>query len=547
LAERIMALGYEVVPYANPAAMLDTLLAKAVDGIVLNSMVYEQFSYHAKYREFTYYVRPELSLSLCLAVYKNANPRLLSALDKAAGAVTSAAIEKIRVNNSSIVPEWTADDYFRTNGATLGFLLFVLFFLAILIPLLIHQKRLNHRLTLAREEADNANQAKSGFLSTMSHDLRTPLNGIVGFTDLALKEKNPQKQQEYLENIKLSSDLLTGLVNDTLELSRIESGKMKIEESAISCQRLSSKVVAAVIPLAEAKHIHFSFTSTSNQDEIVWIDTLKTEKIMLNLLSNAVKYTPEGGEVSFSIEELNPPLNGMTRRITVKDNGIGMSEEFQKHLYEPFAQEKRKEAGNVTGTGLGLSIVKQMVSLLGGTIQVDSHVGIGTTFIVELPVKKAEKETLAEEKIPLANNDILEGKRILLVEDNAINRQIATIMLHEKRMEVVEATNGKEGLERFLSSPLYSFAAVLMDLRMPVMDGYECCRRIRQEEREDAPTIPIIAMTADAFEEQLKAAREAGMDGAVTKPIDPNLLFAELSRLIQTEENSSKKTTVKDD
>jgi CheY-like chemotaxis protein len=147
----------------------------------------------------------------------------------------------------------------------------------------------------------------------------------------------------------------------------------------------------------------------------------------------------------------------------------------------------------------------------------------------------------------LANNDILEGKRILLVEDNAINRQIATIMLHEKRMEVVEATNGKEGLERFLSSPLYSFAAVLMDLRMPVMDGYECCRRIRQEEREDAPTIPIIAMTADAFEEQLKAAREAGMDGAVTKPIDPNLLFAELSRLIQTEENSSKKTTVKDD
>lgn len=241
MAERIAAHGYQATPLPSPESMLDALLGKQVDAAVLSSMVYEQYSYHAKYRDFSYYVQPELSINLCLGVYKNANPLLLSALDKAAGAVSATALEKIRVTNATVVPEWTADDYFRTNALTLVVLLFLLLFLSILVPLLIHQYHQSRRLTLAREEADQASQAKSTFLSTMSHDLRTPLNGIVGFTDLALQEEDPLKRQAYLENIKLSSDLLTGLVNDTLELSRIESGKMKIEESAISCQRLSAK------------------------------------------------------------------------------------------------------------------------------------------------------------------------------------------------------------------------------------------------------------------------------------------------------------------
>lgn len=532
MAERILALGYEALPLADPTAMLDALRAQRADAAVLNSMVYEQHSYHAKYRDFSFYVRPELSLNLCLGVYKNANPLLLSALDKAAGAISATALEKIRVSNSTVVPEWTANDYFRTNALTLVFLLFLLLFLSLLVPLLIHQYHQSRRLALAREEADQASQAKSTFLSTMSHDLRTPLNGIVGFTDLALRETDPVKRQSYLNNIKLSSDLLTGLVNDTLELSRIESGKMKIEESAVSCQRLSSKVLAAVAPLAAAKHIHFSYHTTSPQEEVVWVDILKMEKIMLNLLSNAIKYTPEGGTISFSIEAINPPLNGMTRRIQVKDNGIGMSEEFQKHLFEPFAQERRKEAGDVGGTGLGLSIVKKMVLLLHGTITVESTMNVGTCVTVELPVKEADKETLAEAKTPQIPLEILQGKQILLVEDNAINRQIATIMLREKGLIVVAAVNGEEGWQSFRLSPSGSFAAILLDLRMPVMDGYECCRRIRAEERDDAKSIPIIALSADAFEEQLKAAREAGMDSALSKPIDPDRLFQELARLL---------------
>lgn len=533
LSEKIQALGYGVLPFDSPEGLLNALTEGKVDAVVLNSMVYEQFSYHAKYRDFSFYVRPELSLRLCLGVSKKADPLLLSAIDKAAGALTSAALEKIRVGNSSVVPDWTADDYFRTNGITLLFLFFLALFLAILILLLFRQRRLNRKVALAREEADQASQAKSSFLSTMSHDLRTPLNGIVGFTDLALKEKDPEKRQKYLESIKLSSDLLTGLVNDTLELSRIESGKMKIEESVISCQRLSAKVLASVAPLAEAKHIHFSFSTTSPENEMVWIDSLKVEKIMLNLVSNAIKYTPEGGTVSFGIEELKPPFEGMTRRITVKDNGIGMSEEFQKHLYEPFAQERRKESVGVGGTGLGLSIVQKMVTLLGGRIRFESRIGVGTTFIVELPVKTADPALIENEKPKPIPFEVLPGKRVLLVEDNAINRQIANIMLHEKGVEVVEAVNGKEGVDLFLASPEESFAAILMDLRMPIMDGYEACREIRRFERKDASRIPIIAMTADAFEEQLQSAKEAGMDGAVTKPIDPQRLFEELTRLIE--------------
>lgn len=537
LAEKIQALGYAVSPFDSPEGLLNALTEKKIDAIVLNSMVYEQFSYHAKYRDFSFYFRPELNLSLCLGVSQKANPLLLSAIDKAAGALTTAALEKIRVGNSSVVPSWTADDYFRTNGVTLLFLFFLALFLAILILLLLRQRRLNRNFAFAREEADQANQAKSRFLSTMSHDLRTPLNGIVGFTDLALKEQDPEQRQKYLENIKLSGDLLTGLVNDTLELSRIESGKMKIEESVISCRCLSAKVLASVAPLAEAKHIHFSFTTTSPQNEMVWIDTLKVEKIMLNLLSNAIKYTPEGGTVSFEIEELNPPLEGMTRRITIKDNGIGMSEEFQKHLYEPFAQERRKESTGVGGTGLGLSIVQKMVALLGGRIRFESQLGLGTTFIVELPVKKADSAIIENEKPKPIPFEILQGKRVLLIEDNAVNRQIANIMLREKGLEVVEAVNGKEGVEAFRASSEGSFAAILMDLRMPIMDGYEACRTIRHLERKDAAQIPILAMTADAFEEQLQAAKEAGMDGAVTKPIDPQRLFGELTRLIQKNVN----------
>lgn len=538
LAKKIAVLGYLGLPYPNTEAMFNALIAKSVDGVVVNSMVYEQFSYHAKYRDFSFYVRPELNMSLCLGIAETVNPLLLTALDKAAGAVTATALENIRISNSTVVPEWTLADYFQTNGVTLLFLLILLLFIVALVMMIIHQKKLNHKLEMARKEADEANQAKSTFLSSMSHDLRTPLNGIAGFAGLALRENDPTKKQAYLENIKTSSDFLTSLVNDTLELSRIESGKMEVEMSEISCHDLSESVLSSVRPLAEKKHITLRLESNRSEDQMVWVDALKVEKIMLNLLSNAVKYTPEGGTVVFKVEEINPPVGGMNRRISVEDNGIGMSEEFQKHLYEPFAQEHRKEAGNVAGTGLGLSIVKRIVGLLGGNITVHSEVGKGTRFVVELPIQVLDLSKEKKKAVQPLPFEALRGKHILLVEDNAINAQIATILLEEKGIIVTSQTDGEKGYQCFHASPIGFFDAILMDLRMPVMDGYASCRAVRADNRPDASRVPIIAMTADAFEEQLNAAKEAGMNGAVIKPIDPHKLFEELLRLLAPEKET---------
>jgi signal transduction histidine kinase/CheY-like chemotaxis protein len=387
-------------------------------------------------------------------------------------------------------------------------------------------------LAAARLAAVKANEAKSAFLSSMSHDLRTPLNGILGFTDLALKEPDAAGKQEYLEKIKLSGDLLLSLVNDTLDLSRIESGKLRLEPEDTDSRSFLQSVIEAVRPTAEQKNVRLVVDTERCPCETICIDRLKLQKVILNLLSNAIKYTPEGGTVRFSAENIESAGSAMTRRITVEDSGIGISPEFLPRLFEPFAQEMRPEAANIQGTGLGLSIVKKIVDLMGGTIAVHSEIHKGTAFVVELPIQ-CEK-TAAGEKTkaaPAAMN--LSGKRVLLVEDNYLNAEIATLMLKEKDILVSLAENGKAGAEAFAASAPGAFDAILMDIRMPVMNGYEATRAIRSMDRPDAKTIPILAMTADAFEEDLRRAKDAGMDDYLTKPVDANRVYAALSKAFQ--------------
>ena len=387
-------------------------------------------------------------------------------------------------------------------------------------------------LAAARFAAVKANEAKSAFLSSMSHDLRTPLNGILGFTNIALKESDPAMKQKYLERIRLSGNLLLDLVNDTLDLSRIESGKMKLEPENTDSRGFLQSVLDAVSPVAEQKHIHLITNVEQYPDEMIYVDRLKLQKVILNLLSNAVKYTPEGGTVRFSADNIDIPGSPMTRRITVEDNGIGISQEFLPRLFEPFAQELRPEAANIQGTGLGLSIVKKIVDLMGGTIKVHSEVNKGTTFMIELPVhcEKTVAEKKSETECAVMN---LSGKHILLVEDNYLNAEIATLLLKDKGIDVTVAENGKNGVDTFTASLPDTFDAILMDIRMPVMNGYEAARTIRALKREDAVTIPIIAMTADAFEEDLRKAKEACMNDHLTKPIDADKVYAALSKAIQ--------------
>jgi signal transduction histidine kinase/PAS domain-containing protein/BarA-like signal transduction histidine kinase len=382
-------------------------------------------------------------------------------------------------------------------------------------------------LRAARLEADRANGEKSSFLSSMSHDIRTPLNGVLGFIGIALREQDPDRKQECIEKAKVSAELLLGLVNDVLDLSRIESGRMTLDPEVVDVSELAPAVVESLRPIADAKDVRL--VSGPYPDGAVFVDKLKDQKIWLNLVSNAIKYTPSGGTVWARVEVIDPPVDGHNRRVVIEDTGIGMSEEFQRSMFEPFAQERRPEAAGVQGTGLGLAIVKRIVDLLGGSIRVRSAPGQGTRFEIDLgipPVDRA-RELAAASSRKVAD---LAGRRVLLCEDNAMNAEIATTLLRERGIEVDCEPNGAMGVEAFAGSEPGHYDAVLMDVRMPVMDGREATREIRALDRPDARAVPVIAMSADAFEEDLRLSMEAGMTGYVSKPVSPDQLYDALAK-----------------
>ncbi len=475
---------------------------------------------------------PDVQVDLSVGVPAAQDYLLLSVLSKSAESVKVTYSQDVLLKSTINTQEDVSFlDYFYLHPLqAVAALVVVLTIAAIFVILLLNgrrQRRANLAIQKAKHEADAANEAKSTFLSSMSHDLRTPLNGIVGFTDLAIRESNEEKRLDYLKKIRVSGNLLSDLVEDTLELSRIESGKMTLNLEPVKGGELARTVAMAVTPAAELKHIHLIADSSRYPHEVICCDRLKLQKVMLNLLSNAIKYTPQGGTVSFSVEVIDPPQNGMTRRLIVEDNGIGMSEEYMTKLYEPFSQEHRPEAGSVAGTGLGLTIVKRIVDLMNGTITVESRVNKGTKFTIDLPILRTEDDNSSESA---ADNQtaVLTGENVLLCEDNDLNAEIATLLLKEQGVEVTRAENGQAGVDLFAASPEGFFHSILMDLRMPVLDGYAAAKVIRNLKRQDAQTIPIIALSADAFEENKKMATEAGMTGYLTKPINPTKLIAEL-------------------
>jgi len=384
------------------------------------------------------------------------------------------------------------------------------------------------KIEAAKQEAEQANKAKSTFLSSMSHDLRTPLNGVLNFTSLALKENDQEKKQYYLEKINSSAGLLLDLVNDTLEMSRIESGKTLVHEEIVNENEIVPSVAAALRPSAELKGIKFETDFAVMPDRMIQCDKLKVEKIALNLISNAIKYTPEGGTVRVQFIPGPKDFPDCEYSLVVEDNGIGMSKSFLKHMFEPFAQEKRLETRNVPGTGLGLAIVKWYVDLLQGRIEVQSTKHKGTRWVVSLPIHKAVTIKHENEKTSISQH--FANKRVLLCEDNDMNIEIVTMILKEKGIEVETAINGKIGTEIFAASQIGYFDAILMDIYMPIMDGISAARRIRTMHRMDAKVVPILAMSADVFEESIVAAKEAGMDAYITKPIDPKNLFHTLQK-----------------
>ncbi len=390
--------------------------------------------------------------------------------------------------------------------------------------------RKNQELENVAQKAESAAHAKSEFLSRMSHDIRTPMNAIIGLTHLAQEEEDLQVVREYLHNIDTSSDFLLGLINDILDMSKIENGELTLKEDAYTREEFMNSINTVIKPLMDKREIQFVFRMEENV-ECIRVDRLRYNQIFFNLLSNAAKFTPKGGTVEFTTEGLPVRDDKVGIRFHIKDNGIGMSPEFLPHLYDPFSQERAKGGEDVKGTGLGLPIVKSLVDIMGGTISVQSELGKGTEFIVELYVPVAEAET--EKPVSEIGTENLKDARILLVEDNDINIYVAQLILEKAGCLVEIAKDGKEAVEHFKESGINYYRAILMDVRMPIMNGIDATKAIRALNREDAATIPIIAMTADAFDEERKKTLEAGMNYHLSKPINPRLLYKILSEFLK--------------
>lgn len=396
----------------------------------------------------------------------------------------------------------------------------------------LHQKEQEHQAELlqARNKAELANAAKTSFLSNMSHDIRTPMNAIIGFTNLSLKNiDDKEKLQEYLKKISISSENLLNLINSVLDMSHIESGKIEIKESSENLLQIVDDLKEILDSDISTKKLSFIVDTSTVKDRFILCDRIHLNQILLNILSNAIKYTNPGGTVYFSITEPTFDSVGNAEFIfKVKDNGIGMSEQTLENLFEPFVRADDKDVQKTQGSGLGMSITKHLIELMNGTIDVKSERNVGTEVTVSITFKCTEVATSHKKQF---RREDLKNLKVLLVEDNTFNREIATSILEEEGIIVTEATNGLEAVQIIGDSNPDDFDLVLMDIQMPILNGYEATKQIRQLQNPALSHIPIIAMTANAFAEDKEAAIMAGMNDHIAKPLDVNKLLLTISEI----------------
>ena len=406
---------------------------------------------------------------------------------------------------------------------------------------LMHQKveqekdeKYKAELLIAAKKAEAANEAKTKFLQRMSHDIRTPINGICGFVNMADHYADDiKKQTEYRTKVKEASNLLLELVNDVLDMSKLESGEVVLEESPFNLSKISEEVLVVIEQIAAEQNIRIVW----EKKEIIHRDLIGSpgyvKRVMMNILSNAVKYNRENGHIYISCMEIPSEQPEMTTmEFVCRDTGIGMTEEFQKCVFEPFAQEHTGSRTKFAGTGLGMSIAKNLVEKMGGSISFESKEGAGTTFVIQVPFKIDPDADKREEQRDVSEKSI-KGLHILLAEDNELNMEIAEFVLQNAGADVTKAWNGQEAVELFRKSEPGGFDTILMDIMMPVMNGYEATKMIRSLDREDAKTIPIIAMTANAFTEDRLKAKESGMNEHIVKPLDVELLIKVIHKLVE--------------
>ena len=389
-------------------------------------------------------------------------------------------------------------------------------------------------LLIAAKKAEAANEAKTEFLQRMSHDIRTPINGICGLVNMAEHyADNMEKQTEYRTKVKEASNLLLELVNDVLDMSKLESGEIVLEEVPFNLIKISEEVLVVIEQIAAEQNIRIVWEKKEIKHRDLIGSPGYVKRVMMNILSNAMKYNRENGHIYISCIEIpSGQPETTTMEFVCRDTGIGMTEEFQKHIFEPFAQEHSGSRTKFAGTGLGMPIAKKLIEKMGGTITFESVEGVGTTFVIRVPFRiDTDRDSKVEtgEKTEVS----IRGLHILLAEDNELNMEIAEFMLQNEGAEVTKAWDGQEAVKIFEKNRSGEFDVILMDIMMPVMNGYEAAKMIRSLDKEDAKAIPIIAMTANAFAEDRIRAKEAGMDEHVAKPVDVELLIKVIHRLVE--------------
>ena len=425
----------------------------------------------------------------------------------------------------------------RASLTVSGIILLLIIFVGLMVMLYIQNVvRKKHEIT-EREKirAVEASLAKSQFLFNMSHDIRTPMNAIIGYTNLARKEPSLEKVHEYLGKIDSSGKHLLTLINDILEMSRIENGVTELEYAPADLCFLFEEIGDLFAEQMKQKDLDFSVHDSQVQNRLVWCDTKNLNRVLLNVVSNAYKFTPAGGKITATLYESGSGDDGYgSYEFRVQDSGIGMSREFVDKMFTAFERERTSTDSGVEGTGLGLAITKRLVDLMGGTIEVLTSPGSGTQIIIRLKLKLATEEDLQKDSSPEDEEEVdFTGKRLLVVEDNAINMEIACMILIQQGFQVDTAENGKVALDMVSSSPPGTYDAILMDIQMPIMDGYAATRAIRALDNKELADIPILAMTANAFQEDVQAAKEAGMQAHVAKPVDVAVLIKELKTVLK--------------
>ena len=428
-----------------------------------------------------------------------------------------------------------------------GILFFGSVFVAIVVEMLqrvTDRIQANGQLEARLLAAEESNQAKISFMSNMSHEIRTPMNAIIGIDSVALRDPDlPPHAREQFEKIDASARHLLELINDILDMSRIDSGRMELCPEVFSAAELLDQVCAMIRSQCDEKGLDFIARSEIGAEERFIGDAMKLRQVLINILGNAVKFTPVPGSVTFTAEKSAVYDDRQTLRFTIRDTGIGMGKDFLAHIFEPFSQEDGTRTSRYGGSGLGMSITKSIVDMMNGEIRAESKKGVGTTFTVVVTLKRAESAAPAAQSPETADGAAsLAGRRVLIAEDMELNAEILTELLELEDVGADWAENGQLAVERFSGSPPGTYDAILMDIRMPVMDGLAAARAIRALDRPDAKTVPIVALTANAFEEDVQNSLQAGMNAHLAKPVDTEKLYELLRELISPARNRAADT-----